>query len=106
MNHCVAEVRKFLQAFNRVPNNDHDIGVAQHDLGEHIIKFAEAWETGNLENTAMELQEIVWHSIALSELLDLPTHALFLDVRNQHVAGVPMNAHKTLEDHYESKVVL
>lgn len=99
MNHCVSEVQKFLNAFDRKVNDDHDINVAQNDLGEHILKFAEAWDAGQLEVVAAELQEITWHSIALSELLGLPTHALFLDVRNQHVAGIPLNVTKTLERH-------
>lgn len=99
MNHCVNEVHKYLKAVDRRISDDADINATHREFGENILAFAEAWDAGDLTRTAEHLTQLIWHGIALSELLGLPTHPLFLDVRNLHVAGLPLNIQDTLEKH-------
>ena len=101
MNHCVEQVRKYLKNNEFITGDTAQAQAMHMQLGQQILDFATAWDAGDLTATAEALPQIIWHAIALSELLELPTHALFLDVRNFHVSGVELDVEHTLSKHFD-----
>ena len=101
MNHCIEHVRKYLKNKELFPGDARKAQEAHQSLGQQIIDYAHAWDAGDLPATAEKLQQIVWHCLVLSELLELPTHKLFLDVRNLHVDNVTPDIEHTLHNHFD-----
>lgn len=101
MNHCVEQVRKYLKNNEFMSGDDQHAKDMHMALGQQILDYAAAWDKGDLVAVAEKLPQIIWHAIALSELLELPTHALFLDVRNLHVSGLEPDIEHTLQKHFD-----
>lgn len=106
MNHCTADVRKHLHALPQAADQNDAVVAAHEQLGEHILAYAKAWDDSDLPMLAEQLPEIIWHAICVSEMLDLPTHNLWLDIRNKYIAGVAPDIKRTLTSHFDNRVTL